>query len=455
VTSGIFLEPQAPSVLSHLKDIIRLAIPAILALASQPLLSIGDTAMIGRVGVEALAARAVGMALIGGIYWIFAFLTFGTTTLIGHHYGADDPKSCGATYVNAIWLAVGGGLLVSLCGFFLAPTLFLIMGAETHVAQQGIPYFRLYIAGAPLSFVFFASVGFFRGIQNTKIPMFLAFLMNGLHLLLDFALIYGRLGLPPMGLLGAAIAAWVAQFVGAATSLAVFFLSQSNRTFRPNYWGLSPANFQSLFRLGRDLAIRTGALRLSLIVATGAAARMSATILSAHEIAFQLFLLCSDVMDGLAVAGQALVAKHLGARRNDNAYAMGKVLALCGAVAGLFFAAMLLAGKQAIIGFFTTSPDIMLALGGGVFFLLALYQPLNGVVFVLDGLLIGASDTRFLMRAMVGGAFAIFIPLSWLALKLEWDLIGLWLAVSALMSWRLTTNVYRFASGRWMRFPDK
>jgi Na+-driven multidrug efflux pump len=160
-------------------------------------------------------------------------------------------------------------------------------------------------------------------------------------------------------------------------------------------------------------------------------------------------------MDGLAVAGQALVAKHLGARRNDNAYAMGKVLALCGAVAGLFFAAMLLAGKQAIIGFFTTSPDIMLALGGGVFFLLALYQPLNGVVFVLDGLLIGASDTRFLMRAMVGGAFAIFIPLSWLALKLEWDLIGLWLAVSALMSWRLTTNVYRFASGRWMRFPDK
>ncbi len=434
----------------HFKDILLLAIPAILALASQPLLAIGDTAMIGRLGIEPLAARAIGMALIGAIYWIFAFLTFGTTTLIGYHYGAHDPVSCGETYMNAVWLALGGGTLVALCGNLLAPSLFHLMGAEDGVAHQGVPYFRFYISSAPLTFIFFASVGFFRGIQNTKTPMFLAFLTNGLHLLLDFALIYGRFGLPPMGLIGAAIAAWIAQFVGAAVCLVIFFRSPANRPYRPGHWRWSPANLRPLFRIGRELAIRTGALRLSLIVATGAAARMSATVLSAHEIAFQLFLLCSDVIDGLAVAGQALVAKHLGAGRKDIAYGMGKALMLCGLGAGLFFAAVFLGGKESIIEFFTGSPDVMLILGGGIFFLLALYQPLNGIVFVLDGLLIGANDTRFLMRAMLVGAFAIFMPLSWLALRLEWDLMGLWLGVSALMSWRLATNVYRFTSQRWM-----
>ena len=434
---------------AHLKDILRLAIPAMLALASQPLLSIGDTARIGRLGVEPLAARAVGMALIGAIYWIFAFLTFGTTTLIGHHYGAGDAEACGDTYRHALVLALIGGVTVSLLGIATAPFLYQVMGAEATVAEQGVPYFRIYIASAPFTFVFFASVGFFRGIQNTRTPMLLAFMANGLHLVLDFTLIYGHFGLPRMGLSGAAIAAWLAQLLGAAACFGMFRFSSANRSYKSKHWRISPTKMRPLFRIGRELAIRTGALRLSLIVATGSAARMGAAILSAHEVAFQLFLLCSEVIDGLAVAGQALVAKYLGSHRQQTAYRMGKTLLICGTVAGGLFAGLFLGAKESIIQFFTKSPAVMIALGGSIFYLVALYQPLNGIVFVLDGLLIGADDTRFLMRAMLVGALAIFMPLSWLALQQDWGLMGIWLGVSALMTWRLATNLLRFRSKHW------
>ena len=433
----------------HLKDILRLAVPAMLALASQPLLSIGDTAMIGRLGVEPLAARAVGAAIIGGIYWIFTFLSFGTTTLVGYHHGAQDFRACGETYFHALCLALFGGIGVAFAGLLFAVPLYQLMGAPENVVNEGVPYFRIYIASAPFTFIFFASVGFFRGTLDTRTPMIIAFLITGTHLLLDYGLIYGHFGLPRLGLNGAAIAAWFGQLVGAAACLGIFFFSRSTMAYRNAQWRMSFTRMRPLFRIGSDLAIRTGALRGSLVFATSCAARMGASVLSAHEIAFQLMLLGSDVIDGLAVAGQALVAKYLGSAQKEKAYQMGKTLILCGAVAGLLFGIAFLGAQDAIVSFFTNSTDVKLLLGAGVILLVALFQPLNGIVFVLDGLLIGAHDTRFLMWAMLIGALGIFVPISWMSLNWGWGLMGIWAGVGALMSWRLLTLLYRFFSSRW------
>jgi MATE family multidrug resistance protein len=434
---------------SHLREILALGIPTMLALASQPLLSIGDTAMIGRLGVEPLAARAIGAALISGIYWIFAFLTFGTTTLIGHHFGADDARACGETYLHALFLALVGGAALAAAGFFVAGELYRRMGADPAVADQGISYFRITISSAPFTLILLASVGFFRGIQNSRTPMFIAFLANGLQLLLDYGLIYGNFGLPSLGLRGAAIAAWIAQLTGATVSLAIFFVSRRTAAYRAVGWRISIAKLRPLFRIGGDLALRTGALRLSLIFATATAARMGAAILSAYEIAFQLFMLCSDVIDGLAVAGQALVAKHLGAHRNETAVRMGRTLIVCGAAAGMAFGALFIMAEPSIIRFFTESPEVIAAIGGGLFLLVALMQPLNGIVFVIDGLLIGARDTRFLMWAMLAGGCGVFIPISWLSLNYGWGLAGILIGLSALMLWRCATNVFRFTGRKW------
>ena len=443
------LVAAAGSSRSHIKDILRLAVPAMLALASQPLLSIGDTAMIGRLGVEPLAARAVGAAIIGGIYWIFTFLSFGTTTLVGYHHGAQDFPACGETYFHALFLAVLGGVGVACAGLFLATSLYSLMGAGPNVIHEGVPYFRIYIASAPFTFIFFASVGFFRGTLDTRTPMIIAFLITGTHLLLDYGLIYGHFGLPRMGLNGAAIAAWFGQLVGAVTCLGIFFFSRSTAAYRAVKWRMSITRMRPLFRIGSDLAIRTGALRGSLVFATACAARMGASVLSAHEIAFQLMLLGSDVIDGLAVAGQALVAKYLGAAQKETAYQMGKVLIRCGAVAGFMFGIAFLGAQDAIVSFFTNSTDVKLLLGAGVILLVAVFQPLNGIVFVLDGLLIGARDTRFLMWAMLIGGLGIFVPISWMSLHFGWGLTGIWAGVGALMSWRLLTLLSRFFSHRW------
>ncbi|HYY25108.1 MAG TPA: MATE family efflux transporter [Candidatus Udaeobacter sp.] len=436
---------------SHLQDILQLAVPAMLALASVPSLNIGDTAMIGRLGVEPLAARAVGAALLGAIYWIFAFLTFGTTTLVGHQHGAREFQACGATYVHALLLGLLGGLGISVAGLLLAPNLYRLMGAAPAVIDYGVPYFRIVISSAPFTLIFFASVGFFRGVQDTQTPMLIAFLVSGLNLVADYLLIYGGFGFPAMGLNGAAIAAWLAQFAGAIVSLCVFFYGTRYALYRPPKWLIKTAPVRPLLRIGHHLAVRTGALRFSLIVATSSAARMDTAVLSAHEIAFQLFMLCSDVIDGLAVAGQALAAKYLGANRNDAAHRMGKTLMICGAVAGSLFAVMFLGGQEWIVPFFTKSSHVQSILSGGIFLLVALFQPFNGIAFVLDGWLIGARDTRFLMWAMLVGALGIFVPLSWISLQREWGLPGIWTGVSALMMWRLATNFHRFwTRSAWM-----
>jgi len=425
-----------------------------LAIASEPIFVLADTAMIGRLGVEPLAARAIASSLIGGIYWLFAFLIFGTTTLVGYHRGANEPESCGAICLHAVFLAVIGGLVVSVLGILVAPNLYDIMGTEHDVTVQGSTYFRIRIAGTPFTFLLFATVGFLRGIQDTRTPMLIAFAVNGLNLLLDVLLIYGGLGLPAMGVRGAAIATLSSQIVAGSICIAILFFSSYTSQYQLNRWRFNMRRFLSLSRIGRELAIRTGALRFSLVFATGTVARMGTVTLSSHEIALQLFLLSSDTIDGIAVAGQTLAAKHLGSNQPEKAHQMGKTLALCGCVAGLIFGLGYILFKQPLIALFTRSPEVVEVLGIAIFILLALFQPVNGVVFASDGFLIGAHDTRYLMWAMLIGALGIFVPISWISLHWQLGLVGVWTGLSLLMAWRLATNLLRFRSKRWVTtFP--
>jgi MATE family, multidrug efflux pump len=443
------LSDRFTSTRAHLGEILALGIPAMLAQASQPILNIGETALIGRLGAEALAARAIGAAIISSIYWVFAFLTFGTTTLIGFHFGARDKKAAGQTYFHALVLALTGGIAVAVAGSVFAEPLYRLLGAEPAVVAKGANYFRIYIASAPLTLMVYSSVGFLRGIQNTRTPFLVALAMTALQLTLDYGMIYGNFGLPAFGLIGAAAAACIAQLTGATIYLAMFLTSKQTAEYRAIQWRITVGGLGPLFRIGQELALRTGALRLSLVFATSTAARMGAATLSAYEIIFQLFMLCSDVIDGLAIAGQALVAKYLGSQEKRQAYRMGVTLSVSGFVTGLLFALAFATAWNSIVRFFTASPEVIVRLTGNIMLLVCFFQPLNGVVFVLDGLLIGARDTRYLMWAMLAGALAVFVPISWSSLHFRWGLIGIVSGVSALMLWRCATNLLRFFSRRW------
>ena len=442
---------KEPSTLpSQSREILELAIPAMLAIASEPILNLADTAMIGRLGVALLAARAIASALIGGIYWIFTFLIFGTTTLVGRHYGANEPKACGEIYLHAILIAAAGGIAVSSLLIVFAPYLYAAMGAQDAVLITGTSYFRIRIAGTTFTFLWFASVGFLRGIQNTRTPMLIALFVNGLNIALDYALIYGTFGFPALGLQGAAIGSFVCQVLGAGICFRILFFSSYSTEYGLTQWNFQPSRFRSLTHIGRDLAVRTGALRFSLIFATAIASRMGTVFISSHEIAFQLWIFCSDTVDGIAVAGQALVAKYLGSDRAEKALRLGKTLILWGCTAGFVFGLGYLLSKQILINLFTKNPDVIQILSAEIFPLLVLFQPLNGIVFVLDGVLIGAHDTRFLMWAMLIGSSIIFIPITWLSLQFGFGLLGVWVGLSLFMAYRLTTNLVRLLSRRWI-----
>jgi putative MATE family efflux protein len=439
---------------SDLKDIWRLAIPAMLAIASEPVFVLADTAMIGRLGVDPLAARSIASSLIGGIYWIFAFLIFGTTTLVGFHRGRNEPDACGELFVHALFIALGGGAAVALLGYFFADHLYLWMGAGPGVLEAGAAYFRVVILGTPFTFLYFAAIGFLRGVEDTRTPMLIAFAASGLNIVLDFILIYGGLGLPALGLGGAATARLVSQMLAGSLCVGVVFFSSHTATYRLDRWRLDARRLVSLSRIGGDLALRTGALRFSLVFATGTVARMGAVALSSHEIALQLFMLSSDTTDGIAVAGQTLAAGHLGAGRAERAYRMGRVLIICGGAAGFVFGAAYFLFHEPIVAFFTRSAEVEATLAGTIFILLAAFQPINGAVFASDGFLLGANDTRYLMRAMLVGALGIFVPIAWLSLHKGWGLRGIWIGLSLLMAWRLATNLFRFRSRGWQfRIP--
>src|SRR5204863_6479900 len=191
----------------------------------------------------------------------------------------------------------------------------------------------------------------------------------------------------------------VSQTTAGAICIGMVFFSSHTAVYRLNHWRLDARRLLSLSRIGRDLALRTGALRFSLVFATGTVARMGAVALSSHEIALQLFLLSSDTTDGIAVAGQTLAAGHLGAGRAERAYRMGRMLILCGAATGAVFGAAYFLFQGSLIAFFTRSVAVEATLAGAIFFLLAVFQPVNGAVFASDGFLLGVNDTRYIMRA--------------------------------------------------------
>lgn len=423
--------------------------PASLAIASEPVLNIADTAMIGRLGVEPLAAKAIATSLMGAVNWIFAFLIFGTTSLVASQYGSRDFPRCGDIFRHALALALAGGLLAASLCFLFAPGLYAVMGAGPDVAEQGVPYFRIRCAAIPMLFCIYAAAGFLRGVQDTVTPMLVAFLMSGANVALDYALIYGRLGFPAFGLRGAALASVAAHGLGVAVYLWLLFFSRRTAPYRSGRGGLRPDGFRSLSRIAGDLAVRTAGLRLSLVFSTAVVARMGPVYLAAYEIVFQLFLFCSDTIDGLAVAGQTLVARRLGANDPGRARRLGRLLVVWGGAGGAVFGAAYLAFQQPLLELFTTSAAVRELARAEAFLLLAALQPLNGVVFALDGFLMGAHDTRFLMWAMLAGGLLLFVPATGAAFLLELGLFGVWAGFSLFMVQRFAANLWRLSRGGW------
>jgi putative MATE family efflux protein len=419
----------------HDREILSLVVPAFGALAAGPLYVLVDTAIVGHLGREQLAALALAGTIVATITQLSDFLSYGTTAQVARLHGAGEERQAGGMAAQALWLSLGTGVLIGLLLAGLShPISQALNGNDARVGHLTARYVALSAIGLPGMLVALAGEGFLRGVSDLRAPLRILVACNLGNVVLEVVFVYGF----GWGLDGSALGTVAAQLV-MGLLFARHMLAAPADDRRP-----SLARIRPLLRMGAHLTVRSAALLGAFLLASALAARIGTASLAAHQIAFELFLFLALVLDAIAIAGQIIVARLLGAGEGAEARDAASRMIGWALVAGVIFGLVLLAGTNLIPHAFTGDHAVWRR-AAAAWPLFALMQPVAAVVFALDGILIGAGDTRYLALAMVL-SFAIFVPVALAAGTLP----GLWVALDVLMVVRLATLSVRFARGRWI-----
>jgi putative MATE family efflux protein len=417
------------------REIVALALPALGALAAEPLYLLADTAIVGHLGTPQLAALALAATALGAVTTVFNFLVYGTTAAVARAHGAGEEARAHELGAQAVWLGLALGCVLAIATLLLAGPAIALLARHGHIADLAARYLRISAVGLPAILLATAGQGYLRGISRLRRPLEIVIAANVANLILEVALVYGL----HLGLDGSALGTVAAQLAMGAAFVAIVWPLP-----RPQ-----PRLMRGLARVGTEIAIRTSALYVSFVVASAVLARIGKASLAAHQVAFQLYNLVALVLDALAIAGQVMIGRMLGAGDGDGAYAAARRLVTLALLGGCATAVVLLLAASPLPHVFTSDPRVIDRLHA-VWPLFALMQPAAAVVFALDGVLIGAGDTRFLAGAMALAALVFYVPLALAALHFHWGIVGVWAGLLALIAVRLATNFWRFARRRWI-----
>ncbi|MCX4473841.1 MATE family efflux transporter [Micromonospora sp. NBC_01655] len=431
------MSPSAPSVVASPRRIAALALPALVVLAAEPLYVLVDTAVVGHLDRVALAALAVAGTVMTLIAWLGTVLAYGITGRAARRFGSGDRAAAVAEGVQASWLALGVGVLVALGMQLGAGPLADALAGPGEVADAAGRWLRVAALGAPGLLLAAAGNGWLRGVQDTRRPLWFVLGPNLLSALLCPLLVY------PVGwgLTGSAVANAVAQTISGGLFAAA--LVGERVALRPR-----PGVIRQQLVLSRDLLVRGVAFQASFLSATAVAARFGAAAVGAHQIAVQLWFFTALVLDAVAIAAQALIGAALGAGDDDGARALARRVALVGAACGVAFAALIAAGAGVVPGLFSSDGQVRDQAMVAWPWLVAL-QPIGGVVFALDGVLIGAGDVRYLRNLTIVAAFGGFLPAIWLTYAFDLGLGGIWAGLTLFVLLRLVALLLRLRSGGW------
>ena len=422
----------------HDRRILLLAAPALGSLAAEPLYILVDTAIVGHLGRAQLAALGVAGTILSAIFALFNFLAYGTTAQVGRADGAGQRAVANRLGAQALWLSVAIGTTLALATVALAETVVDLMGSEGQTAEYAVVYLRIAALGLPFVFVALAGQGYLRGVSDLRTPLVYLVAANAANVVLEVVFVYGF----GWGLEGSARGTVIAQ-VGMGTAFALKLFAAGREDPRPDRRLLG-----RLLGLGRHIFVRTTALYAAFVAAGAVLARIGDASIAAHQIAFQLWLFLSLVLDAVAIAGQVIVGRALGGGEVDDAWEASIRMIWLSVAGGAVFAVAMLV-LEPVLPLVFTSDRAVLAEVAALWPIFALMQPLNGAVFAIDGILIGAGDGRFLMWSMLAsGLCSIAFALA--ALAFDWGIVGVWLALLVLILVRLATIATRFLGRRWL-----
>jgi len=425
------------------REILALAVPALGALIAEPAFLLVDTALVGHLGAEQLAGAGIGVAVLSTVVGLLIFLAYGTTPAVARLLGAGDRPGAIRAGVDGIWLAVvvGAALLLTVP---LAQPVVALFGAAPAVTEHAAVYLGISILGLPAMLIVLAATGLLRGLQDTRTPLVVATFGFAANALLNVVLIYGM----GLGVAGSALGTVIAQW-GMAAFFLWFAVREARRSEVP--LGIHWTDLGRTASTGGWLFVRTLSLRVALLATTAIATQAGTTTLASTQIAFTLFSTLAFALDALAIAAQAIVGKALGAADAAHARAATRRLQRWGVGFGCVVGALLMSVAWVLGGVFTSDPGVLAALPVALV-LLALAQPVAGYVFVLDGVLIGAGDVRYLAWTGLIN-LAVYLPLLMLALVPGWDpLAVIWATFCfGYLGARAVTLGLRARSDAWVR----
>jgi putative MATE family efflux protein len=443
---GLMLMTQAPATpraarRQHDREIVALAVPAFGALVAEPLFILVDSAIVGHLGTAQLAGLAVASALLTTAVSIFVFLAYATTAAVARRVGAGDLQAAIRQGMDGIWLALLIGAAVIAIVLPTAPAIVELLGASDTAAPYAITYLRISSFGIPAMLVVLAATGVLRGLQDTKTPLYVAVAGFVANAALNAGLVYGA----DFGIAGSAWGTVTAQCGMAAAYLVVVVRGarRHGASLRPDSAGI-----RASAQAGVPLLARTLSLRAILIIATAVAARLGDADIAAHQIILSLWNLLAFALDAIAIAGQAIIGRCLGANDPEGARNVCRRMVEWGIATGVVLGVLVVVSSPLFLPLFT-SDAVVKDTALPALFVVALSQPICGIVFVLDGVLMGAGDGPYLAWAMVA-TLVVFTPVALLIPSLSGGLTAVWGAMTLMMTVRLLTLGLRARSGRWL-----
>jgi putative MATE family efflux protein len=436
------------------REIWRLALPAFLALVAEPLFLLSDAAIVGHLGTAPLAGLGVAAAVLQTMVGICVFLAYGTTASVARLLGAGDRRAALTQGVDGVWLAVLIGVVVTLVGIATTSPLVRLIGADATVAEPATTYLRIAFLGTTPLLVMLATTGVLRGLQDTRTPLVVAVAGNALNIGLNLLLVYGIGSFDGLGIAGSALGSVLAQVASAAALLAVVV-----RGARAEGAGLRPdlPGIRRAAHAGLALVIRTVTLRAALLLTTyavvlgaGPASGSDQSVsVATHQLAFTIWSFLAFALDAIAIAAQAITGRYLGAGDRAGTRDVTRRMVRWGAISGVG-SGVLLAAASPLLGPLFTGDERVQDLLVPVLVVAALGQPIAGVVFVLDGVLIGAGDGTYLAWAGLV-VLAAYAPVVLLVGALDGGVVLVWVALAAvLMGARLVVLLHRARGDAWL-----